>query len=81
MKVPHKKTKLDVFSVEKKTKNKSAANIQYRSEVVVHEDHIGGFLWHVRPGFSHRYADVRATQSDGVVDTVARHADDVSCVL
>ena len=56
-------------------------NVQNCGEVVVNEDHIGGLLRHVGAGFAHRDSDVGAAQSDGVVNSVARHTDDVSCVL
>ena len=36
-------------------------DVQYRSEVIVDEDHISGFLRYVGAGFSHRDADVGAT--------------------
>ena len=59
----------------------SVTNVQYRSKVVINKDHVGSFLRHIGSGFSHRDADVGASQSNGVINTIARHADDVSCVL
>lgn len=50
-------------------------------EIVIDENHVCRFLAHVRSILSHRDANVGSFQSHAIVDTVARHADDVSSVL
>ena len=50
-------------------------------EVVVGEDHVAGFLGHLRAGDAHRDADVGALERRGVVDPVAGHRDDVALRL
>ena len=50
-------------------------------EVVVEQDHVGGFLGHISPGDSHGHADIGLAQSGSVVDSVAGHRRDLSCVL
>ena len=52
-----------------------------RGEVVVGEDHVGGFLRHLGAGDPHRDADVRALERRRVVDAVAGHRDDVALAL
>ena len=47
-----------------------------RGEVVVGEDHVGGFLADVRAGDAHGHADVGAAQCRGVVHAVTGHRDD-----
>ncbi len=45
-------------------------------EVVVLEDHVRGFLGHVRAGDAHGHADVSLAQGRRVVDAVAGHGHD-----
>ena len=47
-------------------------------EVVVGEDHVGGFLGDLGTPLPHRDADVCLLQRGRVVDAVARHRDDVA---
>jgi hypothetical protein len=44
------------------------------SEVVIEENHIRGFLGHVRPRNVHSNAEVRALQSWGVIDAITSPA-------
>ena len=45
-------------------------------EVVVGQDHVGGFLADVRAGDAHGHADVGSAQGRGIVHAVAGHGDD-----
>ena len=49
-------------------------------EVVVEQHHVGGLFRHVAAGDAHGHADVRSLQRRRVVDTVARHGDDVAAL-
>ena len=50
-------------------------------EVVVGEDHVGGFLGHLGAGDAHGHADVGLPAGRGVVDPVAGHGHHVAPAL
>lgn len=55
--------------------------LQYRGEVVVHQNHVCSLFGDVGASHTHGHADVGHLQRGGVVHSVARHGHDFTVVL